>query len=134
MKVILRTFNLFWILISLAKVNLRQTSSPPPLPPLLILDKFFLKYERGGRVKLTPPLPPGKTTLKKPSLIRSKFHLASYLVYVLRRKQNFQEKILQFYWSRITLWFFLRAKMYLRNHESFKSWKCVIKCSLIFTY
>ena len=37
---------------------------------ILILDKFFLKYERG--VKLTSPLPPGKTTLKKPSLIRVK--------------------------------------------------------------
>ena len=32
------------------------------------LDKFFLKYE--GRVKLTPPPLPEKTTLKKPSLIR----------------------------------------------------------------
>ena len=34
---------------------------------MLILDKFFLKYEEG--VKLTPP---EKTTLKKPSLIRVK--------------------------------------------------------------
>ena len=35
----------------------------------MTLDKFFLKYEEG--VKLTPPpRPPGKTTLKKPSLIR----------------------------------------------------------------
>ena len=37
-----------------------------------MLDKFFLKYERGGdggMVKLNP-LPPGKTTLRKPSLIR----------------------------------------------------------------
>ena len=36
---------------------------------ILILDKFFLKYE--GGVKLTPPSPE-KTTLKKPSFIRVK--------------------------------------------------------------
>ena len=37
----------------------------------MILDKFFLKYEGGKRrVKLTPL--PGKTTLKKPSLIMVK--------------------------------------------------------------
>ena len=36
-----------------------------------MLDKFFLKYEKGGKggVKL---IPPGKTTLRKPSLIRVK--------------------------------------------------------------
>ena len=36
---------------------------------MLILDKFFLKYEggRGGQID-----PPEKTTLKKPSLIRVK--------------------------------------------------------------
>ena len=36
---------------------------------ILILDKFFLKYEgeRGGQND-----PPGKTTLKKPSVIRVK--------------------------------------------------------------
>ena len=33
---------------------------------ILILDKFFLKYERRGQINL----PPWKTTLKKPSLIR----------------------------------------------------------------
>ena len=37
---------------------------------MLILDKFFLKYERG--VELTPLPSPEKTTLKKPSLIRVK--------------------------------------------------------------
>ena len=35
-----------------------------------MLDKFFLKYEEG--IKLTPPLPPGRTTFKKPSIIRVK--------------------------------------------------------------
>ena len=35
---------------------------------MLILDKFFLKYEGGRGVKLTPA--PGKTALKKPILIR----------------------------------------------------------------
>ena len=39
----------------------------------MILDKFFLKYERGGGVQFDPPfLPLGKTTLKKTSLIRVK--------------------------------------------------------------
>ena len=39
---------------------------------MMILDKFFLKYEgMGGRLKLTS-LPPEKTTLKKPSLIKVK--------------------------------------------------------------
>ena len=42
---------------------------------LLKLDKFFLKNE--GGVKLTPPLP-GKTTFKKPSLIRVKKSWQSY--------------------------------------------------------
>ena len=44
----------------------------------MILDKFFLKYERGGgpgggggRGQIDPS-PPRKTTLKKPSLIRVK--------------------------------------------------------------
>ena len=46
---------------------------------ILKLDKFFLKYEGegeggmgwGGGVKLTSPLSfPGKTTFKKPNLIR----------------------------------------------------------------
>ena len=39
---------------------------------ILKLDKFFLKYEgegRGGEID-PPPLPPGKTTFKKPSLIK----------------------------------------------------------------
>ena len=36
---------------------------------MLILDKFFLKYERRG-IKLIPPHPAEKTTLKKPSLTR----------------------------------------------------------------
>ena len=36
----------------------------------MILDKFFLKYESGWGFKLTPPLPPEKTCLKKPRLIR----------------------------------------------------------------
>ena len=35
---------------------------------ILILDTSFLKYERGGGQ--VDPLPPGKTTLKKSSLIR----------------------------------------------------------------
>ena len=35
---------------------------------ILILDKFFVKYE--AAIKLTPPPPPEKTTLKKPSFIR----------------------------------------------------------------
>ena len=36
-----------------------------------MLDKFFLKYEGGG-VKGQIDPPPGRTTLKKPSLIRVK--------------------------------------------------------------
>ena len=35
-----------------------------------MLDKYFLKYERGVKLITPPPHPPEKTTLKKPSLIR----------------------------------------------------------------
>ena len=44
----------------------------------MILDKFFLKYEGGRGVKLTPP--PEKTTLKKPSVIRVKTSVPSHNV------------------------------------------------------
>ena len=40
---------------------------------ILILDKLFLKYEGMGGRQIDPPSPlPGKTTFKKPSLIRVK--------------------------------------------------------------
>ena len=39
----------------------------------LILDKFLLKYKRGGgQIDPPPPPPPEKSTLKKPSLLRFK--------------------------------------------------------------
>ena len=64
----------------------------------MILDKFFLKYKgdgvgggggRSGGVKLTPP---GKITLKKPSLIQVRENARSWLkeyldMYTKLRKQ-----------------------------------------------
>ena len=51
---------------------------------ILILNKFFLKYEEG--VKLTTPHSPApeKTTLKKPNLIRIK--KAAIIIAILGQK------------------------------------------------
>ena len=39
---------------------------------MLILDKFFLKYEGGMGVQIDPPPPEKKTRLKKPNYVRFK--------------------------------------------------------------
>ena len=57
-----------------------------------MLDKFFLKYERG--VKLTPT-PPEKTTFKKPSLIRVKLH----------QPGNYDLSTLTLHWEKLRLQF-----------------------------
>ena len=43
---------------------------------ILILDKFFLKYEGGGGggVKLTPPSPQEKLASKSPALLGLRFY------------------------------------------------------------
>ena len=64
---------------------------------MLILDKFFLKYE-GGTGNLTPRAPPtppsskNKTTLKKPSRIRVKIKILSFQNPASVSKSNFNLK------------------------------------------
>ena len=41
---------------------------------ILILDKFFFKYEGGGGGKLTPPPPQKKLPSKSPALLGLKDH------------------------------------------------------------
>ena len=48
------------------------------LPKVLILDYFFLKYERWGGVK---SIPPGKTTVKKHRFKRGSFNTPSVSIF-----------------------------------------------------
>ena len=64
---------------------------------ILILDKFFLKYEGRG-ANLTRPAPPGKTILKKPSLIGVNVSYVTkmniYPAYISKHILNFEKQII----------------------------------------
>ena len=84
---------------------------------LLILDKFFLKYEGGwSQIDPTPPLPPKKNTLKKASLIRVK---QKYRKYLKSQKGKNNESDLTRY---CVILIFIRLFIILHAFQCFVSW------------